>query len=344
MLNINVCNCNRLLRTNNKNTSVKSPLRTALLSVPSTNFHSKSHQQDPVHHRVNWENDNYSLRGTHSKIFIMGCTSVPNSRRVGRVAGKRRPGQPRTSEKICPSEPPIFLSPFPTKFDVFRHCNIPDPLRCHPPFTGSKILEAPKDFTKDPEIAEAEQETYEAYSTAFHASYDSNKQTAEKDNTSDLSDSQSFSLSSSSASSSFSHLPPLPSSSSSSSSSSSITLSSPSTLHPHYLSPIGLSILHLIRTHLCLPPDLPPSHLIVHLIRRWERARVAVAQKNAELAAQANALDWSGVEDEEAVDFLDLDERDVLNTWAEAQKNMENRKLCPLFGAWGYTESAKYSR
>lgn len=186
MLNINVRNCNRLLRTNNKNTSVKSPLRTALLSVSSTNFHSKSHQQDPVHHRVNGENDNYSLRGTHSKIFIMGCTSVPNSRRVGRVAGKRRPGQPRTSEKICPSEPPIFLSPFPTKFDVFRHCNIPDPLRCHPPFTGSKILEAPKDFTKDPEIAEAEQETYEAYSTAFHASYDSNKQTAEKDNTSDV--------------------------------------------------------------------------------------------------------------------------------------------------------------
>lgn len=217
------------------------------------------------------------------EISVMGCTPVPKFRRIGRVTGKRRPGQPEIGKEICASEPPSNLSPFPTKFDVFRGCNIPDPLRSHPPFA-----EQPKDFTQDSDIAEPEQATYEAYSAAFHAGPNSDEQTTtKKDNTNDSSDSQSFWLSSSSSSSS-SHLP-------SSSSSSSITLSSPSTLHPHYLSPTGLSILNRIRTHLCLPPHLPPSHLIVHLIRRWERTRVAVAEKHAELAAQANALDWSGV-------------------------------------------------
>ncbi|KAK1778826.1 hypothetical protein QBC45DRAFT_413064 [Copromyces sp. CBS 386.78] len=264
----------------------------------------------------------------------MGCTPVPKFRRVGRVAGKRRPGQPRTGEKECPSEPPsAFPSPFPTKFDVFRRCNIPDPLRSRPPFAGSSVLEEPRNCTQDLDIAEPEQATYEAYSAAFHTGSNHDEQTKTEDRKDNSSDSQSIWLSCSSSLSS-SHLP-------SSSSSSSVTLSSPSTLHPHYLSPTGLSILNLIRTHLCLPLDLPPSHLIVHLIRRWERARVAVAQKNAELAAQANALDWNGMEDEEAVEFLDLDERNVLNTWAEAQKDMGNRRMCPLFGAWKYTESAK---
>ena len=267
----------------------------------------------------------------------MGCTPVPKLRRIKRVPGKTRPAQLDTSEEKYASERPILLSPFPTKFDVFLGCNIPDPLRSHPPFAGSTTLEEPRDFTQDADIAGPEQATYEAYSAAFHAISGSNMQTAEGNSPSDSSGSQSFSLCSLSDSSSSFHFPPLPSSSSSSS----ITLSSPSTLHPHYLSPIGLSILNHIRIHLCLPVDLPPSHLIVHLIRRWERARVAVAQKNAELAERANALDWSGVEDEEAVEFLDLDERNVLNTWAEAQKDMENRMLCPLFGAWGYTENAK---
>lgn len=310
----------------------------------------------------------------------MWCTPVPKFRRNGYSAAKRHPRQPMPSVAKRPPESPILLSPFPTQYDVFRRCNMPDPLRCHPPFTGSSILEEPRDFTQDSDISESEQATYEAYSAVFHASSDSNKQITEEDNPDDSSDSGSLLLASSSASSSSSHLPPLPSSSSSSSSlsrlpllhssssssssshlplllssspsssssqlpllasssssSSSITLSSPSTLHPHYLSPTGLSILSRIRTHLCLPLDLPPSHLIVHLIRRWERARLALAQKNAELAEKANALDWSGVEEEEAVEFLDWDERDVLYTWAEAQRDMENRRLCPLFGAWGYT-------
>lgn len=224
--------------------------------------------------------------------------------------GRDGQGNFETGKKRCTSVPPTLLSPFPTKFDVFHRCNIPDPLRSHPPFADdTSLLEDPKNFTQDLNTAEPDQGTYEAYSAAFHAGSELDNRTAKNDHAEDTSDSRSFWLSSSSSSSS-NHLR----ASSSSSSSSSVTLSLPAvTFHPHSLSPTGLSILTYIlthiRTHLCLPSDLPFSHLIVHLIRRWERARVAVAQRNAELAAQANALDWNGVEDEEAAEFLTYEER-----------------------------------
>ncbi|KAK3397724.1 hypothetical protein B0T20DRAFT_413146 [Sordaria brevicollis] len=268
----------------------------------------------------------------------MACTPIPNFRHIGRGTGKKKPRQLETGKRRCTSVPPTLPSPFPTKHDVFHRCNIPDPLRSHPPFSdAASLIETPKDFTDNVDTAEPEQATYEAYSAAFHAGALVDQKTTKNDHQEDSSDSRSFWLSSSSSSSS-AHLPE---SSSSSSASSSVTLSLPATLfHPHYRSPTGLSIVARIRTHLCLPSDLPPSHLIVHLIRRWERARVAVAQRNAELAAEANALDWNGVEDEEAAEFLTYEERHVLNTWAEAQRDMENRRLCPLFGAWGYTPNA----